>query len=79
MFKIESDADLSALINYHASNNLTQLILEKISPLDDTLADFLRYEDLLGKAILFFFRELMRKENSSRVAARKFMFICPKY
>ena len=62
-FKLETDADLSALINYQASNNLTQLILEKISPLDETLAEFLRYEDLLGKAILFFFRELMRKDD----------------
>jgi len=32
---------------------LTQLILDKITPLDDTLADFLRHDDLLGKAILF--------------------------
>ncbi len=55
--------DLSALINYQASNNLTELILEKIRPLDKTLADFLRYEDLLGKAMLFFFRELMRKDD----------------
>ena len=64
-FKIETDIDLSALINYQASNNLTELILEKISPLplDETLADFLRYEDLLGKAMLFFFRELMRKDD----------------
>jgi hypothetical protein len=31
--------------------------------LDDTLAKFLRHDELLGKAMLFFFRELMRKDE----------------
>ncbi len=62
-FKVETEVDLSILINYQGSVAITELILEKISPLDDTLADFLRYDELLGKAILFFFRELMRKDG----------------
>ncbi len=62
-FKVETEIELSALINYQASDNLSQLILDKIAPVDDTLSQFLRYEELLGKAILFFFRELMRKDD----------------
>ena len=62
-FQVESEVDLSILINYQGSIAITELILEKISPLDNTLADFLRHEELLGKAMLFFFRELMRKDE----------------
>ncbi len=62
-FKVETEVDLSILINYQGSIAITELILEKISPLDDTLAEFLRHEELLGKAMLFFFRELMRKDD----------------
>jgi len=62
-FQVESEVDLSILINYQGSVAITELILEKISPLDETLADFLRHDELLGQAILFFFRELMRQDG----------------
>jgi hypothetical protein len=47
--------------------------MQRLAPLDDTLAEFLRFEGLLGEAVLFFFRELVRKDdrlekNSSRFA-----------
>jgi WD40 repeat protein/tetratricopeptide (TPR) repeat protein len=68
LFEIEqiTEEDLAALINYQGSFAITDLILtqmENSAPLDDTLAAFLRHKDLLGNAILFFFRELLRKDE----------------
>jgi tetratricopeptide (TPR) repeat protein len=37
--------------------------MQRLAPLDDTLAEFLRFEGLLGEAVLFFFRELVRKDD----------------
>ena len=68
LFQIEqiTEEDLAALINYQGTFAITDLILTQMqnsAPLDDTLAAFLRHKDLLGNAILFFFRELLRKDE----------------
>ncbi len=36
--------------------------MEKIEPVDDNLAAFLRFNGLLGDSVLFFFREQFRKD-----------------
>jgi hypothetical protein len=58
-----SESELAALINHKSSDSITDLILEQVAPLDDSLADFLRFDDLLGNAVLFFFREKIRDDN----------------
>jgi serine/threonine protein kinase len=68
IFEIEkiTEEDLVALISYKDTFAITDLVLEqmqRLAPLDDTLAEFLRFEDLLGEAVLFFFRELVRKDD----------------
>ncbi|MEN8216813.1 MAG: DUF1566 domain-containing protein [Pseudomonadota bacterium] len=68
IFQIEeiTDEDLMALISYKDSYAFTDLVLEQmqgIAPLDDTLAAFLRYEGQLGDSVLFFFREIVRKDE----------------
>lgn len=62
-----SEAELAALINHQSSDDFTDLILEQVGPLNDTLAAFLRFDGLLGDAVLFFFREKIRQD--SRVEA----------
>ena len=68
LFKFDSitDADLAALFNDHSTVALTDLLLEQIQPIakvDDELAKFLRHDDLLGKAVLFFLREKFRTDD----------------
>jgi len=68
LFQIEqvTDDDLIALISYRNTSAITDLVLEqmrRITPVDDTLADFLRFDGQLGDGILFFFRELIRKDD----------------
>jgi len=68
IFEIEkiTEEDLAALISYRDTFAITDLVLEqmqRLTPLDDTLAEFLRFEGLLGEAVLFFFRELVRKDD----------------
>jgi len=66
-----SEQDLAALINYREPLAITDIALEQMQPLvpvvHDTLAAFLRYEELLGNAILFFFREQLRKDDQQRL------------
>ncbi len=62
-FEEVTEEDLSALINYRGTIAITDLVIEQIVPLDDTVADFLRYEGLLGNALLFFFRERLRRDE----------------
>jgi serine/threonine protein kinase len=60
-----SEEDLAALISYQQTLAMTDLLLEQMSaiaPVDEGVAAFLRYEGLLGNAVLFFFRELLRKD-----------------
>lgn len=61
-----TEEDKSALISYQKTLAITDLVLEQmctIKPVEETLAAFLRYEDLLGQAVLFFFRELLRQDQ----------------
>jgi tetratricopeptide (TPR) repeat protein len=65
LFQIEqiTETDLAALINYQRTVDLTALLLEqmqRVAPVDDTLAAFFRHNDLLGKAMLFFLHEQFR-------------------
>lgn len=64
-----SEADLAALVNDSGSLSITELVIEQLyflkatrSDLDERLVEFLRYNDLLGTAILFFLHELLRQE-----------------
>jgi formylglycine-generating enzyme required for sulfatase activity/tetratricopeptide (TPR) repeat protein len=68
LFEVQQiqEADLVALLNYQGTFAITDLVLEQIqaqTELEEMVASFLRYEDLLGHAILFFFRELLRKDD----------------
>jgi hypothetical protein len=68
LFQIEeiTDEDLSALVSYKDTLAITDLVLEQmrnLAQVDDRLADFLRYDGLLGDGVLFFFRELVRKDD----------------
>ena len=67
LFEIKeiTEEDLSALIGHRKTIAISDLILaqmEKIEPVDDTLAAFLRFNGLLGDSVLFFFREQFRKD-----------------
>ncbi len=67
LFKIKeiTENDLSALIGDRKTIAISDLILaqmEKIEPVDETLAAFLRFNGLLGDSVLFFFREQFRKD-----------------
>ena len=62
-FEQVTEEDLAALINYQGTIAITDLVIEQIAPLDDTVADFLRYEGLLGNAVVFFFRECIRRDE----------------
>ena len=60
-----TEEDLAALISSQQRLAITDLLLQQmhaISPVDETLAAFLRHQDLLGHAVLFFFRELLRQD-----------------
>ncbi|RKZ81803.1 MAG: hypothetical protein DRR19_21665, partial [Candidatus Parabeggiatoa sp. nov. 1] len=68
LFQIEeiTEEDLAAFISYRDTFAITDLVLaqmQQMAPVDDTLAAFLRYDNLLGDAILFFFRELIRQDE----------------
>jgi serine/threonine protein kinase len=68
LFQIKeiTEEDLAALISYRDTFAISDLVLEqmrRIAPVDDTLAAFLRFDGLLGDAVLFFFRELIRQDE----------------
>jgi formylglycine-generating enzyme required for sulfatase activity len=68
LFQIKqiTQEDLAALITYKGSVAITELVLEQIrliTPVDDTLVAFLSQDDLLGKALLYFFHEIIRKDQ----------------
>jgi len=57
--------DLSALIGYRETFAISKLILaqmQEIETVDETLAKFLTFQELLGHSVLFFFRERLRKD-----------------
>jgi len=65
LFQIDkiSDSDLTSLFSTYSTVELTELLLEQmqqIAPLSDNLLAFLRQDDLLGQAMLFFLREQFR-------------------
>ncbi|MCK5522289.1 MAG: tetratricopeptide repeat protein [Thiomargarita sp.] len=62
-FEKVTEEDLVALINPQKTIAITDLVIEQIAPLDDLVADFFRYEGLLGNALLFFFRECLRRDE----------------
>ncbi len=60
------EQDLAALINYHGSVAITDLLLEEMqqfATVDESLAAFFCQKDLLGKAILYFFHDIIRKDD----------------
>jgi len=73
MFKGEqtklTEPELAALITDTDSLSITALVLEQLRPLkipclsDEPFVAFLRYNDLLGTAILFFLHEQLRQES----------------
>jgi len=68
LFEIEKiiEENLAAIVGYRDTFTITEILLEQmqpIVPIDDSLAAFLRYDELLGNAVLFFFRELVRKDE----------------
>lgn len=73
LFKINEidENDLLALINNQSCSNVSNTLLEEMQKftVDDTLAAFLTQNDLLGKAILYFFRDIIRQDD--RVAQTK--------
>jgi tetratricopeptide (TPR) repeat protein len=57
--------DLSALIGYRETFAISEFILsqmQQIETVDDSLATFLTFQELLGNSVLFFFRERLRKD-----------------
>jgi len=56
-----TESDLMAIISYKGSLSITDLVLQQLPKLDDELIAFLRYKNLLGNAILFFFLEQLRE------------------
>ncbi|EDN72778.1 hypothetical protein BGS_1183 [Beggiatoa sp. SS] len=65
-----TEIELAALVHEQGTLAITDLVLaqlQKQAPLDDTLAAFFQYHELLGNAILFFFREIIRKDQRAKI------------
>jgi len=58
-----TESDLMAIISYNGSLTITDLVLQQLPKLNDELIAFLRYKNLLGNAILFFFLEQLRENT----------------
>jgi formylglycine-generating enzyme required for sulfatase activity len=58
-----SESELTALVGSQHTGSITALILEQVGSLDETLAAFLAHDELLGNAVLFFFREKIRDDK----------------
>ncbi len=78
LFQVEqtslTESDLAALVTDSGSLSITELIIKQMKALDKTryyldepFCEFLRYNNLLGTAMLFFLHEQLRQEP--RVAA----------
>jgi len=64
--KALTEEDLAAFIGHRETSAITELALEqmqRIAPVDDTLAAFLRFDGQLGDGVMFFFRELLRQDG----------------
>ena len=58
-----SESELAALVGNQHTGSITGLILEQVGSLDETLVAFLVHDELLGNAVLFFFREKIRDDK----------------
>jgi formylglycine-generating enzyme required for sulfatase activity/tetratricopeptide (TPR) repeat protein len=58
-----SESELTALVGDQGTDGITGLILEQVGSLDYILAAFLAHDELLGNAVLFFFREKIRDDK----------------
>jgi formylglycine-generating enzyme required for sulfatase activity len=64
-----TESELAAFLNDSGTLAITDLILvqlREVTELDDTLVAFFSYEDLLGKATLFFFRHLLHNDSRAK-------------
>jgi len=61
-----TESELAAFIKDEGAVAITSLILAQLQGLDKTLEAFFRYNDLLGKATLFFFRELLHNDPRTK-------------
>jgi len=61
-----TESELAEFIKDDGAVAITELILAQLQDIDETLEAFLRYDDLLGKATLFFFRELLHNEPRAK-------------
>ncbi|TGN99990.1 hypothetical protein PN36_25510, partial [Candidatus Thiomargarita nelsonii] len=64
-----TESELAAFLNESGTFAITDLILaqlREVTELDDTLVAFFSYEDLLGKATLFFFRHLLHNDSRAK-------------
>ncbi len=57
------ESELAYFVGNQHTGTITGLILEQVGSLNETLAAFLAHDELLGNAVLFFFREKIRKDN----------------
>ena len=65
-----TETELAALVHEQGTVAITDLVLAQLqnqAPLDHTLTAFFRYHELLGNAILFFFREILRKDQRAKI------------
>jgi len=67
LFEIKAltEEDLSALVSHRQNLAITDVVLEQmqsVETVDEQLAAFLGFDGLLGDSVLFFFRELIRKD-----------------
>ncbi|OAD24096.1 protein containing Sulphatase-modifying factor [Candidatus Thiomargarita nelsonii] len=64
-----TESELAAFLNDSGTLAITDLILaqlREVTELDDTLVAFFSYEELLGKATLFFFRHLLHNDARAK-------------
>ena len=60
-----TEAELAAIIHSDGALAITDLVLEqlrRVAPLDNTLEAFFRHNELLGNAVLYFFRAQLQKD-----------------
>ncbi len=57
------ESELVVLVGSKHTGAISDLILEQLGSLDETLAAFLAHDELLGNAVLFFFREKIREDK----------------
>jgi parallel beta-helix repeat protein len=61
-----TESELAAFINYKGGLAITDLILDQLHSLPETVEAFFRFDDLLGNATLFFLHEIFRRDQRSQ-------------